>query len=394
MTPDLPALISVNTTTDDKEARGFQHGSLWAWGSNQGRQLGIPAPLRNMKRVARGPKRIRLKEKLASTGIYIAPEKVIALIYHIKVNESLPEDSKVPDYRIYHPEGTNNDAIASQYSINKIRRLLKDDNHPLGFLDHYNNLLEFMMEAINNRDQKGGLAEIIYHKPTEGYQLRQPDGTSENWELPESVKVLLMNLDGENLIEAVGAIRSAAGSGPFLSEVVNQVEVLMHREWNWSIGKLTDIGIPLHKALIMLKEYDKLRIARTSTDWNPQKSPSREPASLVLQKFRGIEKYVALHYTVAFSTKYMAPEIPFPFIETAAYMYAQGKLAADESLATAGEDILRYEIWRQDKNKDGEYIFRKAYDESLTRFKIGARRLAQVKGQIDKLLEPLVNAEQ
>ena len=52
----------------------------------------------------------------------------------------------------------------------------------------------------------------------------------------------------------------------------------------------------------------------------------------------------------------------------------------DDSIKTAGEDILRYEVWRE-----GDYL--KAYYESIKRYKRTPKRNREFTDQIEYLLK-------
>ncbi len=65
--------------------------------------------------------------------------------------------------------------------------------------------------------------------------------------------------------------------------------------------------------------------------------------------------------------------------ETASALYTRGVLASDDSIKTAGEDILRYEVWRGSEYED-------AYYKSLKRYKRSPKRDREVRGQIKALL--------
>ena len=65
---------------------------------------------------------------------------------------------------------------------------------------------------------------------------------------------------------------------------------------------------------------------------------------------------------------------------TATTLYTRGVVSSDDSIKTAGEDILRYEISRGTE-------YRKAYDESLKRYKRTSKRNRELRDQIDHLLK-------
>jgi hypothetical protein len=148
-------------------------------------------------------------------------------------------------------------------------------------------------------------------------------------------------------------------------KAVFKAEGWMTEGWMWDIGHLRGIGVPEDNALDMLKSYDTLKKAR-------------EMANTTRLDFRGFERYVLLHYTVVFRTRY--PSAPFQYVKASAGIYTRGVLAGTESLSSAGEDILRYEIWEGCK-------YRQAYEEALRRYKRTPRAIANLMEQIDQLLE-------
>ena len=131
----------------------------------------------------------------------------------------------------------------------------------------------------------------------------------------------------------------------------------------WDIGHLKGIGIPEDNALDMLKSYDTLKKAR-------------QILNTTRLDLRGFNRYVLLHYTVVFKTRY--PSASFPYVQVAAGIYTRGVLSGTESLLSAGEDILRYEIWEGPK-------YKQAYEEALRRYKRTPRALTQLREQIEQL---------
>jgi len=85
--------------------------------------------------------------------------------------------------------------------------------------------------------------------------------------------------------------------------------------------------------------------------------------------------------------KYPNNDTPYNHYDTASALYTSGVLASDYSIETAGEDILRYEVWR-----GGEYL--KAYNKSLKRYKRTPKRNRELSDQIKALLSTGDNDEQ
>ena len=96
-----------------------------------------------------------------------------------------------------------------------------------------------------------------------------------------------------------------------------------------------------------------------------------------LRKFRGFDRYLYLNHLVYLMQKY--PNNPYAHYVTATTLYTRGMISGDDSLKTAGEDILRYEI-----SRGGDYL--KTYKESLKRYKRTPKRDRELSDQIDHLL--------
>ena len=109
---------------------------------------------------------------------------------------------------------------------------------------------------------------------------------------------------------------------------------------SWSIKGLEEANIPSDRALILLSEYDELDIKRVSSVVTEYKE---EPKRWI-KDFRGVDRYVALHYLVLFTEMYQPA--PFSLLERAATLLAKGLLELDNRLKNAGENLVRYEVWR------------------------------------------------
>ena len=109
---------------------------------------------------------------------------------------------------------------------------------------------------------------------------------------------------------------------------------------SWSIKGLEEANIPSDRALILLSEYDELDIKRVSSVVTEY---GEEPKRWI-KDFRGIDRYVALHYLVLFTEMYQ--DASFSLLERAATLLAKGYLELDNRLKNAGENLVRYEVWR------------------------------------------------
>ena len=109
---------------------------------------------------------------------------------------------------------------------------------------------------------------------------------------------------------------------------------------SWSIKGLEEANIPRDRALSLLSEYDELDIKRVSSVVTEY---GEEPKRWI-KDFRGIDRYVALHYLVLFTEMYQ--DASFSLLERAATLLAKGLLELDNRLKNAGENLVRYEVWR------------------------------------------------
>ena len=109
---------------------------------------------------------------------------------------------------------------------------------------------------------------------------------------------------------------------------------------SWNIKSLEEANIPRDRALSLLSEYDELNIKRVSS---VVAEYGEEPKRWI-KDFRGIDRYVALHYLVLFTEMYQ--DASFNLLERAATLLAKGLLELDNRLKNAGENLVRYEVWR------------------------------------------------
>ena len=174
--------------------------------------------------------------------------------------------------------------------------------------------------------------------------------------------------------------RKDDGFGQFRERIVKEAEESI-KDFGWSVTNLVRIGIPLEDTLGILEELDTLTMAREnaihgSGTWSPDENSE---TTWYLRKFQGFKRYLHLHHLVYLMQKYPNNDTPHNHYDTATALYTKGVLSADDSIKTAGEDILRYEVWR-----GGEYL--KAYNKSLRRYKRSAKRNRELSDQIKGLL--------
>ena len=262
-------------------------------------------------------------EKLRELGVFTPPGVVMTIVLHLK--------SGGKQNQLYP-------ATASNKTVLKIKKLL--DAGELDWmteeLSRLNLLLErtlFKMVEASDEDQVKIIREI------KGWEIHKDDGL-----------------------------------GSFRLQITEEAEDPL-RGWGWSISNLERIGIPLKDALGILQEYDGLLMVRES-------SVVIGSDYAYLLKFRGFERYLYLNHLVYLMEKY--PKARYKYVLTATTLYTRGVVSddytSDDSIKTAGEDILRYEVWR-----GGGY--EEAYYKSLKRYKRTPKRNAQLRDQIDSLLK-------
>ena len=171
------------------------------------------------------------------------------------------------------------------------------------------------------------------------------------------------------------------GLGRFRLDIVGEAETALEdRQWEWSIGNLERIGFPSKDALAALQEYDRLHMDRVSAVVDGIRD---DEFYAYMKKFRGFDEYLALLHKVYLMLKYpnslIAP-IPTASMSLARKLYTRGVLEADDSISTAGEDILRYQVWRK-----GDHL--KAYYKSLTLYKRTPKRNKELRSHITALLK-------
>ena len=164
------------------------------------------------------------------------------------------------------------------------------------------------------------------------------------------------------------------GLGNFRLRITQEAEESL-KDFGWSVTNLVGIGIPLEDTLGMLQEFDRLLMTRESSEVIEFDAAGNDYT--FLRKFRGFEQYLYLNHLVYLMQKY--PNNPLEHYATATTLYTRGVVASDDSIKTAGEDILRYEISRGE-----EYL--EAYYESLKRYKRTPKRNRELRDQIDHLL--------
>ena len=103
-----------------------------------------------------------------------------------------------------------------------------------------------------------------------------------------------------------------------------------------------------------------------------------------MHDFRGIDRYVALHYLVQFAVDH--EQAPYALLERAATLTAKGKLELDNRLEKAGENLVRYEVWRGQDYLD-------AYFEATKRYYGTKRQRDRLDAEVKALLDEAKDQE-
>ncbi|MDA1127250.1 MAG: hypothetical protein O2913_00940 [Chloroflexi bacterium] len=176
-----------------------------------------------------------------------------------------------------------------------------------------------------------------------------------------------------------GAERAAAWDDPLRFARMEAVEAAerLAPETNWSIAGLEAAGVPKDETLGFLVEYDALHLRRVEAEIYAEIDGDRER---YMRDFPGIERYLALHYIVEFHRR--CPGAPPQLVSMAGELVAKGVLASNNRYTSAGEDLVRYEIWRGLEHHQ-------AYFKSLERYYGTKRALKQFRAQVQRAMDDL-----
>ena len=258
-------------------------------------------------------------EKLKGLRIFTPPEVVMAIVQHLK--------SGGMQSALYKAKP----ALASNHTVFKIKKLL--DAGELDWMTDElasQNLLLDTMEKASDED----LARNVIELASRGWTRYKDDGKGQHR--------LRITQEAEESI----------------------------KDFRWSVPNLERIGVHPQDALGMLQEFGRLLMTRKSSEVGVDDHD-------FLRKFQGFERYLYLNHLVYLMQNY--PNNPPNHYATATSLYTRGVIASDESLTTAGEDILKYAI-----SRGGEYLT--AYKESLKQYKRTPKRNRELSDQIDQLL--------
>ena len=202
-------------------------------------------------------------------------------------------------------------------------------------------LLGFVLQEIESVET----IDLAYPFTRESHEEREKRVTAKEGEDFQEIEEAL------RIKPPIGFLKDRDGLGVHRMRVIDELPSI-----SWSIKGLEDANIPKDKALILLSEYDGLHLKRVSAEI----SEYGDGYKRWLQDFRGVDRYVALHYLVGFCADYK--DAPFDVLEKAAILKSKGLLELDMRLRAAGEDIVRYEVWRLEP----EYM--KAYLTAIKRY--------------------------
>jgi len=271
-------------------------------------------------------------KRLNEMGIFLDPSVVMTMVRHL--NKGGKQNQLYPKY-------------ASNKTVLKIKKLL--DAGELDWMTDElakRNVLLDSMEKASDEDQERNFGGRL----TDGYSIEILEG----WEINPGKK--------------------DDGGGVFREAITQKAEESI-KDFVWSIDNLEGIGIPEGTALGILQEFDVLEIARQSSQHGLSVGESK--TTWYLRKFRKFERYLWLHYLVFLMQKY--PNSGYSYASIASSLYTRGVVSSDDSIKTAGEDILRYKVGR-----DGEYLT--AYFNSLKRYKRSPKRNREFRDQILSML--------
>ena len=221
-------------------------------------------------------------------------------------------DSQYSIYREPDPQRTNRKGWISKATLEKIKKLWTKGE------------LDFLLLEVDPTE----FIDAVYPLTMESHEERTDRVSARE----ESDRREVSEVSGSNLQMDPGSLNDL---GVHRLKVVDALPSI-----SWSIKGLEEANIPRDRALSLLSEYDELDIKRVSSVVTEY---GEEPKRWI-KDFRGIDRYVALHYLVLFTEMYQ--DASFSLLERAATLLAKGLLELDNRLKNAGENLVRYEVWR------------------------------------------------
>ena len=248
-----------------------------------------------------------MSPRLSRLGLRTPEENVRKAVRRLEAGASQYSIYMEPD-----PQRTDGRGWISKATLEKIKKLWAEGE--LDFL-----LLE--VDPTDFIDAVYPFTSESYEERTERVSAREASDTREVLEAPIN-----------NLAKDPGSLDDL---GIHRLKVIDALPSIF-----WTIKGLEDSNITSDRALSLLSEYDELHVKRVSATVMEY---GEEPKRWV-EDFRGIDRYVALHYLVSFTETYQ--HAPLSLLERAATLLAKGLLELDNRLKNAGENLVRYEVWR------------------------------------------------
>ena len=267
-----------------------------------------------------------LKEELLKLGIKIKPEIVQNAVRRLHGGQSL--------YPLYHPAFEGASPALSKTTAFKIKRLYEAGQ------------LDFLLHEIQPEE----LVDRLYPLTRESHEQRvERVQAQEQEDLAEVIEALKVK-------PPPGYQFELDGFAFHRMRVIDALPVI-----DWSVSGLESAHIPEKTALILLSEYDELHIKRVESEVHTYEDAEDSQSTLKrwMRDFRGIDRYIALHYLVQFAAAHKRS--PYAILERAATLKAKGDLELDNRLQVSGLNLVRYEVWRGPDYVHGYLEATKAY---------------------------------
>jgi hypothetical protein len=273
------------------------------------------------------------KKKLQELGITrLEPDKIITIIKHL--------EGPALDYVLYKPP----DNLTTFPTMAKIKRLHKQGK--LDFLlGHPDGAKGVERDALAEASRDDEPANVV----TDPARSVSDEALSGVREVERDLKE-----EAQHRNETTGEFPYGRSHGGY---------------WDWNLDNLMTIGFQNDEALEMLSTYHDWIEARKASE------PSQNDGKYVY--FRGIEQYLQIHYQAIM--KFQSPGASYDALVLASRYITSGRLQDSESIQEAGFDIIRYQVWNGEKNRD-------ACVKALKRYKRSAKALNKIIEEIDEML--------
>ena len=285
----------------------------------------------------------QFRARLVKLGLTTDPDTVLQVVAHLSRNGS--------QYALHQADPP----IVSKATARKIKRLL--DGGRLGFLT----------DLVLTENQLPRVFPVIGETEEDRLSRERTEGE----EQAKEIKEYMTEPDPRISYFLQGGEKRDPFRHARLESVKRAEEVMPESEW--SVDGLERSGVPEGRVIDILIEYDALRIKRISAEIESDPPPERW-----MMDFPGVDRYIALHYLVAFQQR--CPNAPFAMVSIAAELCAKGILGFNNRYVAAGEDIIRYAIWRGEE-------YRQAYFKSLERYYGTKRALSRFRAQVQAAID-------